>query len=103
LSAVERQIVGGLFIIGWNIVWTSLILLFIKYVMRIPLRMTEEQLKIGDDAIHGVSISRFETCINLSFLKQEEAYFFHDDVPEEEVDSAEPGQTNESNGEDEKP
>lgn len=28
-------------------------MLFIKYVLRIPLRMTEEELLIGDDAIHG--------------------------------------------------
>jgi Amt family ammonium transporter len=32
---------------------TSLILLFIKYVCRVPLRMTEEQLMVGDDAVHG--------------------------------------------------
>ena len=38
-------------------------MLFIKYVLRIPLRMTEEELLIGDDAIHG-----------------EEAYCFTDDV-----------------------
>lgn len=38
-------------------------MLFIKYVLRIPLRMTEEELLIGDDAIHG-----------------EEAYCFYDDV-----------------------
>lgn len=50
---VGLQIVGALFIIGWNIVWTSLILLFIKYVLRIPLRMTPEQLELGDMAIHG--------------------------------------------------
>lgn len=50
---VWLQIVGALFIIGWNIVWTSLILLFIKYVCRIPLRMSEKDLLAGDDAIHG--------------------------------------------------
>ena len=60
---VWLQIVGALFIIGWNFLWTSLIMLFIKYVLRIPLRMTEEELLIGDDAIHG-----------------EEAYCFSDDV-----------------------
>lgn len=60
---VWLQIVGALFVIGWNLVWTSLIMLFIKYVLRIPLRMTEEELLIGDDAIHG-----------------EEAYCFLDDV-----------------------
>ena len=47
------RIVGALFIIGWNIVWTSLIMCFIKYVCRVPLRMSEEQLLAGDDMIHG--------------------------------------------------
>lgn len=47
------QIVGALFIIGLNVVMTSLICLFIKYVLRIPLRMTEEHMEIGDDAVHG--------------------------------------------------
>jgi ammonium transporter, Amt family len=32
---------------------TSLILLFIKYVLRVPLRMSEEMLLVGDDAVHG--------------------------------------------------
>lgn len=50
---VWLQIVGAIFIIGLNIVMTSLIMLFIKHVLRIPLRMTEEHLLIGDDAIHG--------------------------------------------------
>jgi len=47
------QIVGALFVIGWNIVWTSFTLMFIKYVCRVPLRMSEEKLLIGDDAVHG--------------------------------------------------
>jgi len=50
---VWLQIVGALFVIGWNIVWTSLIMLFIKYVCRVPLRMSEEHMAIGDYAIHG--------------------------------------------------
>jgi len=50
---VWLQIVGALFIIGWNIVWTSLIMCFIKYVCRIPLRMSEDVMKVGDYAIHG--------------------------------------------------
>nr|AGM18800.1 high-affinity ammonium transporter [Graphis scripta] len=50
---VGLQIAGALFIIGWNLVWTSLILLFIKYVLRVPLRMKEEDLLIGDMAVHG--------------------------------------------------
>lgn len=47
------QIVGALFIIGWNIVWTSVIMCFIKYGLRVPLRMTREQCEVGDFAVHG--------------------------------------------------
>jgi len=50
---VWLQIVGALFIIGWNIVWTSLIMLFIQHVCRINLRMSDDMLKIGDYAVHG--------------------------------------------------
>lgn len=60
---VWLQIVGALFVIGWNLVWTSLIMAFIKYVLRVPLRMSEEHLLIGDPIVHG-----------------EEAYSFNDDV-----------------------
>jgi len=42
---------------------TSLILLFIKFVLRVPLRMSDADLLIGDDAIHG-----------------EDAYCFHDEI-----------------------
>lgn len=55
------QLAGACFIIGWNVVMTSLICLFIKYVCRVPLRMSEQDLMIGDDAVHG-----------------EAAYTFHD-------------------------
>jgi len=47
------QIVGALFVIGWNVVWTSLIMLFIQHVCRVPLRMSPEQLEVGDYAVHG--------------------------------------------------
>ena len=50
---VYLQLYGGLFIIAWNIFWTSAIMAFIKYVLRIPLRMSDADLMIGDDAIHG--------------------------------------------------
>lgn len=46
-----KQIAAALFVIGWNVVSTTLILLFIRLFM--PLRMPEEQLAIGDDAVHG--------------------------------------------------
>ncbi|KAG6435781.1 hypothetical protein SASPL_100657 [Salvia splendens] len=46
-----KQLVAALFIIGWNFVATTVILLLIRLV--IPLRMPEEHLMIGDDAVHG--------------------------------------------------
>jgi ammonium transporter, Amt family len=56
------QMAGACFIIGWNLVWTTLILLFIKHVLRIPLRMSEEQLLLGDDAVHGEEAYVFGPC-----------------------------------------
>lgn len=50
---VWLQLVGALFIIGWNIVWTSLIMCFIKFVCRVPLRMSQEMMEVGDYAVHG--------------------------------------------------
>lgn len=46
-----KQLVAAMFIIGWNIVSTTIILLVIQ--LFIPLRMPDEQLEIGDDAVHG--------------------------------------------------
>jgi hypothetical protein len=78
----RRQIAGTLFIIGWNIAWTSIIMRFIKYVLRIPLRMSDANLLIGDEVIHGVSLF---TCssdsIDNSAVTYEEAYCFDFDVP----------------------
>ncbi|KAI3836809.1 hypothetical protein MKW98_005142 [Papaver atlanticum] len=46
-----KQIVAALFVIGWNLVSTSIILLLIRTI--IPLRMPDNELLIGDDAAHG--------------------------------------------------
>ncbi|OMO85002.1 Ammonium transporter [Corchorus capsularis] len=46
-----KQIVAALFVIGWNVVSTTIILLVIR--LFIPLRMPDDQLEIGDDAVHG--------------------------------------------------
>ncbi|MCO5597219.1 hypothetical protein L7F22_051295 [Adiantum nelumboides] len=48
---VGKQLVGGLFVVGWNVVMTSIICLGIRFM--VPLRMTEEQLISGDDGVHG--------------------------------------------------
>ena len=47
------QLVGAFFIIGWNLAVTPLILFFIKYVLRVPLKFDDATLRVGDDAIHG--------------------------------------------------
>lgn len=46
-----KQLVAAMFVISWNLVSTTVILLFIQ--LFIPLRMPDEQLEIGDDAVHG--------------------------------------------------
>ncbi|GFY95780.1 hypothetical protein Acr_11g0000860 [Actinidia rufa] len=46
-----KQLVAALFVIGWNVISTTAILLAIRLFM--PLRMPEEELAIGDDAVHG--------------------------------------------------
>ncbi|XP_008243169.1 PREDICTED: ammonium transporter 2 [Prunus mume] len=46
-----KQLVAAMFVTAWNIVSTTIILLAIRVF--IPLRMPEEQLIIGDDAVHG--------------------------------------------------
>ncbi|URD94807.1 ammonium transporter 2 [Musa troglodytarum] len=46
-----KQLVGALFVIGWNLVSTTAILLAIARFT--PLRMPDDQLMIGDDAAHG--------------------------------------------------
>ncbi|KAL6142306.1 hypothetical protein ACLB2K_060589 [Fragaria x ananassa] len=46
-----KQIVAALFVVAWNVVSTTIILLGIRCF--IPLRMPDEQLLIGDDAVHG--------------------------------------------------
>ncbi len=48
---VWLQIIGAAFIIALNIVVTYVLLKLISLV--VPLRMSEEELMIGDDAIHG--------------------------------------------------
>lgn len=45
------QLAGVAFILCFNIVATTLICLLIKCL--VPLRMSEEELKIGDDEVHG--------------------------------------------------
>lgn len=45
------QIIGAGFITLWNVVATSLICILVRRI--VDLRMNEEDLEIGDDAVHG--------------------------------------------------
>ncbi|CAL4946391.1 unnamed protein product [Urochloa decumbens] len=46
-----KQVGGALFIISWNVVVTTLVCLVVRLV--VPLRMPDDELAIGDDAVHG--------------------------------------------------
>lgn len=46
-----KQLVAAAFVTGWNLMSTTIILRSISFF--IPLRMPDEQLAIGDDAVHG--------------------------------------------------
>lgn len=58
------QIVGILFVVGWNVVWTAILLLLVRFV--VPLRMIEEQLVVGDEMIHGESACISAECLEMS-------------------------------------
>lgn len=68
-ALTATQIVGGLFVFGWNLAVTPLILFFIKYVLRIPLRASEQVLLVGDDAMHGEAA--------YSFLDNDQPFHHH--------------------------
>jgi Amt family ammonium transporter len=51
MHQVWLQLEGAAFIIALNVVGTIIILKLISFIT--PLRMSEEMLKIGDDAAHG--------------------------------------------------
>jgi Amt family ammonium transporter len=50
-AQLGKQIAGAAFIVGWNVVSTTLILLLLGLL--VPLRMSEAELLVGDDAAHG--------------------------------------------------
>lgn len=51
LVQIFKQLIGALFVILWNIIATTAILLSVG--LFIPLRMPDNELMIGDDAAHG--------------------------------------------------
>lgn len=51
LRQLGVQVLGATFVATWNVVVTSIICIAIRRIM--PLRMDDEDLKVGDDAVHG--------------------------------------------------
>jgi Amt family ammonium transporter len=74
------QLVGALFIIGWNLAVTLLILFFIKYVLRVPLKFDEATLRVGDDAIHGEEAYVLD---GLPLLHHHDGHVRHEEPTEE--------------------
>jgi Amt family ammonium transporter len=58
------QAEAALTIIVWDGLVTAVILYFIKYVLRMKLRLTDEQLEIGDVAIHGEEVYPAEEILS---------------------------------------
>nr|GEW80479.1 ammonium transporter 3 member 1-like [Tanacetum cinerariifolium] len=51
IRQMEVQVVGILFVVVVNVVITSFVCLFVQLI--VPLRMTYEDLEVGDEAVHG--------------------------------------------------
>ena len=47
------QFLAALTVIVWDAIVTAAILYFIKYVLRMRLRMSDDELQVGDVAVHG--------------------------------------------------
>jgi ammonium transporter, Amt family len=60
------QFLAALTIIVWDGAVTWLILMVIKYVFRVKLRLTDEQLEIGDVAIHGEEAYPSDELVSVS-------------------------------------
>jgi Amt family ammonium transporter len=52
-TLLKWQALAGLWVIVFSGVITFVLLMFVKHILRMPLRLTDEELEIGDHAIHG--------------------------------------------------
>jgi ammonium transporter, Amt family len=60
------QFLAGLTVIVWDGAVTFLILMVIKYVFRIKLRLPDDQLEIGDVAVHGEEAYPSDELVSVS-------------------------------------
>jgi ammonium transporter, Amt family len=66
------QFLAALTIIVWDAVVTWLILMVIKYVFRIKLRLSDEELEIGDVAIHGEEAYPSDELVSVASSRADE-------------------------------
>jgi len=69
------QFLAALTIIVWDGAVTAVIWMFIKYVLRMKLRLSDEELEVGDVAVHGEEAYPIEEVLStkLSFTAEAEA------------------------------
>jgi Amt family ammonium transporter len=67
------QFLAALTVIVWDAIVTAVILYFLKYVLRMRLRMSEEELLIGDVAVHGEEAYPAEDLVSVAASAADEA------------------------------
>ena len=65
------QFEAALTIIIWDAAVTFVILMFIKYVLRMKLRIPDDQLEIGDVAVHGEEVYPSDELVSVSSMADE--------------------------------
>jgi ammonium transporter, Amt family len=86
------QFEAALTIIVWDAAVTFVILMFIKYVLRMNLRIPDDQLEIGDIAVHGEEAYPSEDLVSVGSSRADEASPTSPDgkIPEKAASSAPP-------------
>jgi ammonium transporter, Amt family len=86
------QFEAALTIIIWDAAVTFAILMFIKYVLRMNLRLPDDQLEIGDVAVHGEEAYPSEDLVSVGSSRADEASSTSPDgkVPEKAASTAPP-------------
>ncbi|MBO0806302.1 MAG: ammonium transporter [Nocardiopsaceae bacterium] len=67
------QFLAAVTIIVWDAIITAAILFFIKYVLRMSLRLGDEDLAVGDVAVHGEEAYPAEELVSVSASVADEA------------------------------
>jgi Amt family ammonium transporter len=76
------QFEAALTIIIWDAAVTFVILMFIKYVLRMKLRIPDDQLEIGDVAVHGEEAYPSDELVSVSSMADEASPTADGKIPE---------------------